>query len=190
MTGRKHSWMGAWWALVAALLLAVPAAGEDKPPLPPAEIAVLDYQAVLREAAAAKDVRSQIEVYRKQYQDEIKQEESKLRAEEAALKQQRAVLSPQAYQERRHAFEQKVIAVQKKVQVRTHALDNAFNDAMDALREVMVPIVTEMTKTKKFNIVLDSSQVMVAVGRLNITDDVIKQLDRKLKTIKVPPPKG
>lgn len=177
-------------AALAAALLASPATAQDNEPLPPAVVAVLDYQHVLRESAAAKDIRRQIEVYRKRYQSEIKQEEEKLRAEEASLKQQRTVLSPQAFEERRNAFEKKVIEVQKKVQLRTRALDTAFNEAIDELQKVMVPIVTEMTRTRKFNIVVDSSQVMIAAERLNITDEVIEQLNRKLKTIKVPAPKG
>ncbi len=187
----KDTWMSLLPALVVALL-ALPAGAQDskETPLPAAVIAVLDYQTVLRESAAAKDIRRQIEVYRKQYQTEIKKEEDKLRAEEASLKQQRTVLSPQAFAERRKSFEKKVIEVQKKVQLRTRALDDAFNAAMDELQNVMVPIVTAMTKAQKFNIVVDSSQVMFASAKLNITEEVIAQLDSQLKTIKVPAPKG
>ncbi|MEQ9641785.1 MAG: OmpH family outer membrane protein [Alphaproteobacteria bacterium] len=191
MHRQQRAWMWLCGMLFAALLVPPASAQDNKEAgLPAAVIAVLDYQTVLREAAAAKDIRRQIEVYRKQYQTEIKAEEGKLRAEEADLKRQRTVLSAEAFAERRRAFEKKVIEVQKKVQVRTRALDGAFNTAMDELREVMVPIVTAMTKAQKFNIVIDSSQVMFASARLNITEEVIEQLDRRIKTVKVPAPKG
>lgn len=180
--------------LAAALLLGVPATAQVKEQsddaLPPAIVAVLDFQLVLRESAAAKDIRRQIEVYRKTYQDEIKKEEDKLRAEEAELKQQRAILSPEAFEQRRQQFERKVIEVQRKVQDRTRALDAAFNDAMDKLQSTLIPIVTELTRTQRFNIVVEKSQVMFAATDLDITKDVIEALDKKLQTIKVPPPKG
>lgn len=185
-----------WWlaGVAAALLLTAPATAQDKEQademLPPAIVAVLDFQLVLRESAAAKDIRRQIEGYRKGYQDEIRKEEEKLRAEEAELKQQRAILSPEAFEERRQRFEQKVMEVQRKVQDRTRALDAAFNEAMDQLQSTLVPIVTDLTRTQRFNIVVEKSQVMFAATDLDITKDVIEALNKKLRTIKVPPPKG
>ena len=182
-------------AAVAVMLLALPAAaqgkkGKDEVVLPPAVVAVLDFQQVLRESAAAQDIRRQIEAYRKSYQDEIKAEEEKLRAEEADLKRQRTVLSPEAFEERRRSFEKKVIEVQREVQERTRALDNAFNDAMELLQSNLVPIVTEMTRAGRFNVVVEKSQVMFAQTDLDITKEVIEKLNERVKTIKVPSPKG
>jgi Skp family chaperone for outer membrane proteins len=180
---------------LAATLLALPALaqggkGNDEVVLPPAVVAVLDFQLVLRESTAARDIREQIEVYRKGYQDEVKKEEEKLRAEEAELKRQRTILSPEAFEDRRRKFEDKVREVQRQVQERTRALDAAFNEAMEQLQATMVPIVTEMTRAGRFNIVVEKSQVMFAQTDLDITAEVIEKLNARLKTIKVPPPKG
>lgn len=180
-------------ALAALLLSTAPGGAQQAKPspdekLPPAVVAVLDYQQVLRDSAAAKDIRRQIEGYRKSYQEEIAKEEETLRAEEAALKQQRAILSPEAFEERRRQFEKRVIEVQRKVQDRTRQLDQAFNQAMGELQAVLVPIVAEMTKSEKFNIVVEKSQVMFAASKLDITKGVIAQLDKRLTSVKVPKP--
>jgi Skp family chaperone for outer membrane proteins len=182
-------------ALAALFLAAAPALAQQQPPppedrIPPAIVAVLDYQQVLRDSAAAKDIRRQIEGYRKTYQAEIAKEEEALRAEEAALKQQRALLSPEAFEDRRRQFERRVIEVQRQVQDRTRQLDQSFNQAMGELQAVLVPIVAEMTKTDRFNIVVEKSQVMFAATKLDITKRVIEQLDQKLTAVKVPKPQG
>ncbi len=156
--------------------------------IPTAVIAVLDSQMVMRDSAAAKDIRRQIEAYRKAYQADIAGEEQALRQEEQDLKGQRAILSPQAFEERRLAFERRVIDVQRRVQDRMRQLDRSFERAMKDVRDALIPIVADLTTKMGVNVVVDKSQIMFATKALDITPQVIERLDQKLPGVEVPQP--
>ena len=158
--------------------------------LPAVSIAVLDYQSVLKDAKAAQAIRQQIDGYRERYQDEIEQEERTLRQEEQELKRQRTLLTPEAFDERRQAFERRVIEVQRLAQDRTRSLDRSMNEAMSMLQATVIEIMEELSRKTGVNLVVDKSAVMVAATALDITDQVIEQLDRRLPTVEVPKPGG
>ena len=156
--------------------------------LPSATVAVLDLQLVIRECAAAKDVRRQLQVYRNKYQQEIATTEAVLRKEERELKGQQALLTPKVFDEKRQDFERKVIQVQRRVQDRSRALDRAFNVAMNQIQKTIVPIVKDLTMKRNFNIVVDRSRVLFAKSSLDITDIVLKTLNERLTSVMVPEP--
>lgn len=156
--------------------------------IPSAVIAVLDSQMVMRESLAAKDIRRQIEGYRKAYQSDIAGEEQALRREEQDLKGQQAILAPEAFEERRLAFERRVIDVQRRVQDRMRQLDRSFERAMKDVRDALIPIVADLTTKMGVNVVVDKSQIMFAAKALDITPQVIQLLDQQLPNVEVPQP--
>ena len=168
-----------------ALSVATPAFAEK---LPKAIVAVLDFQLVMRESAAAKDISRQINSYRQRYRGEIKAQEETLRNEERKLKQQRTVLTPQSFEKKRQEFERRVIAVQRSVQDRTRQLDRALNSALNKVQKAMLPIIAKLTEKEGFNVVVDKSQVLFAKKSLDITKIVIGELNKSLPTVKVPEP--
>lgn len=172
-------------AAVFALSAAMPAYAEK---LPKAIVAVLDFQLVMRESAAAKDIGRQITGYRQRYRKEIKGQEGALRNEERKLKQQRAVLTPQSFEQKRQEFERRVIALQRSVQDRTRQLDRALNKALNKVQKEMLPIIAKLTEQEGFNVVVDKSQVLFAKKSLDITKIIIGELNKSLPTVKVPEP--
>lgn len=171
--------------MLAAGLLAAPAAAAD---LPPAQIAVLDYQAVLRESLAARQVRRQIDEYRKSFQEEMTREEEQLRGEEQELKRLRATLPAAAFDERRRSFERRVQEAQRRAQNEARSLDRVFNQAMSQVRRQMAPIVADLTKQLGFNLVIDKSQILFAARALDISDEVAAALNDKLPLLEVERP--
>lgn len=171
--------------MLLALSAATPAFAEK---LPKAIVAVLDFQLVMRESAAAKDISRQIKVYRQRYRSEIKVQEDALRNEERKLKQQQAILTPQSFEQKRQEFERRVIAVQRGVQDRTRQLDRALNLALNKVQKAMLPIIAKLTDKEGFNVVVDKSQVLFAKKSLDITKTVIGELNKSLPAVKVPEP--
>lgn len=180
--------LGSFVASVASLVDPVAVHGAEK--LPVAVIAVLDNQRVLRESKAGRDIRRQIDAYRKAYQAEIKGEEAKLRETEDELKRQRAVLAPKIFEKRRRDFEARVISLQRRVQDRTRALDRAFDNAMQELRKPLIPLVRDLTRRLGYNLVVDNSQVLMVLKGRDITETVIAHLDKRVASVKVPDPAG
>jgi Skp family chaperone for outer membrane proteins len=153
--------------------------------LPGAVVAVIDYQRVLREAAAAQSIRAQIEARRKAYQEEISREEQRLHEVDKAFAKQRSVLSPEAFAQKRSEFEKEVAEVQRLVQERRRELDRLSAAGLNEVKNALIAIVTSMAEERGFNLVLPSSEVLFFARTLDLTAEVLARLDAKLPDLRL-----
>ena len=167
-------------ALVAAAGTA-PAFAEAKPTV----IAFVDVPRVLKDSAAAKNVRDQLAKQQQTYEAEIKAQEDKLRAEDQDIQKARATLTPEALQKRARDFQTKVEAFRQQFDRRRTQLSFAQDDAMRQLQPVLEKICREVALEVGASVVLDSSRVLVSASSLNITDKVLARLDKQLPTLKL-----
>jgi Skp family chaperone for outer membrane proteins len=153
--------------------------------LPPTVAAVIDYQRILRDAAAARSIRDQIEARRKTYQEEISKEEQRLHEVDKEFAKQRSVLSPDDFAEKRREFEQDVAGVQRKVQERRRELDRLSAAALNEVKEALIAIVTSIADERGFNLVLPSSEVLFFARSLDLTEEVLAKLDARLPEVQL-----
>jgi Skp family chaperone for outer membrane proteins len=153
--------------------------------LPPAVAAVIDYQKILRDAAAARSIREQIETRRKAYQGEISKEEQRLYEADKAFAKQRSLLSPEAFTEKRKAFEEDANEVQRLVQERRRELDRVAEIALNEVKTALIEIVTGMAEERGFNLVLPSSEVLFFARKIDLTEEVLAKLDAMLPDVVV-----
>lgn len=173
-------------ALAAALATAAPADEAQAQKLPPTIAAVIDYQRILRDAAAARSIRGQIEVRRKAYQEEISKEEQRLHEADKEFAKQRSLLTAEAFTEKRREFEQEVAEVQRLVQERRRELDNVAAVALNQVKEALIEVVTSIADERGFNLVLPSSEVLFFARRIDLTEEVLAKLDSRLPDVRVP----
>ena len=191
MVHRKHR-----NGLMVAVLLAVfvgvawPSSTARAQQLPTTIAAVIDYQRILKDAAAAKSIREQIETRRKAYQDEINQEEQRLREADQSFAKQRSLLTPEALAEKRREFEKEVVDVQRLVQERRRALDRASAIALNEVKKALIDIVTGIAEERGFNVVLAASEVLFFASEIDITGEVLAKLDGQLPEVAVPDPEA
>jgi outer membrane protein len=172
---------------LAALVVAGPWQRQDAAAqkLPTTVAAVIDYQRILRDAAAARSIREQIEARRKVYQEEISNEEQRLHEADKEFARQRSVLSPEAFAEKRREFEQDVAEVQRMVQERRRELDRMSAAALNEVKEALIEIVTSIAEERGFNLVLPSSEVLFFSRALDLTEEVLAKLDARLPQVRL-----
>src|SRR5919108_878290 len=153
--------------------------------LPPTVAAVIDYQRILRDAAAARSIRAQIESRRKAYQGEISKEEQRLHEADKAFAKQRSLLTPEAFAEKRQAFEEDVSEVQRLVQQRRRQLDQVAEVAFNEVKTALIEIVTGIAEERGFNLVLPSSEVLFFARKIDLTEEVLAKLDARLPDVVV-----
>ena len=153
--------------------------------LPPTVAAVIDYQRILRDAAAARSIREQIETRRKAYQGEISKEEQRLHEADKEFAKQRSLLTPEAFAEKRQDFEEDVSEVQRLVQQRRRELDRAAEVALNEVKTALIEIVTGIAEERGFNLVLPSSEVLFFARRIDLTEEVLAKLDAMLPDVVV-----
>jgi outer membrane protein len=158
--------------------------------LPTTIAAVIDYQRILKDAAAAKSIREQIATRRQAYQDEINQEEQRLREADQSFAKQRSLLTPEALAEKRRDFEKEVVDVQRLVQERRRALDRASAIALNEVKKALIDIVTGIAEERGFNVVLAASEVLFFASEIDITGEVLAKLDGQLPEVAVPDPEA
>jgi outer membrane protein len=154
--------------------------------LPPAVVAVIDYQRILRDSAAARSIRDQVETRRNAYQEEINKQEQRLHEADKEVAKQRSLLTAEAFAEKRRQYEQEVAQVQKMVQDRRRELDSVSAGALNEVKKALIAVVTGIADERGFNIVLPASDVLFFARKIDLTDEVLAKLDESLPDVRVP----
>lgn len=180
-----------WLAIIVAAIGMVGAADVARAKTnPPAVIATMDSQRILRDAKAAQSIAQQIKRYVDQLQEIVKNEESALKSKQTELRQQAQILAPDALDERRNELQQSYSDAQRMVQERRLAIDRIRQEALEVLKAQILEIIEELQKERTFNIVLDRASYSWATAELDITDDIITRLDKRLPSVTVQRPDG
>ncbi len=158
------------------------------PALAQQNVAVVDTQRIMRDSSATKSIGDQIAKLRTTYQQDITKQENELRTAEQELNRQRTIISPEAFAERRRAFEQRVGNLQRDVENRKRELDKSVQVAMGSVQKELNTIIGALVEERKFTLVLPKSQTIYHSPQMEVTDDVMKRLNSKLPSVKVPPP--
>ena len=156
--------------------------------LPAPIIAIVDMQRILQESSASKSVQKQLEAQRSKFQNEIEKEENSLRQAEQTLSKQRSQLSAQDYSDREQQLRQRFSAVENHVQARRKVLDKSYADAMNAVREALLDVVSGVAHERGANLVIVKQQALWTDQPLDITDEVLKRLDQKMPKLDVATP--
>jgi Skp family chaperone for outer membrane proteins len=153
--------------------------------LPPTVAAVIDYERILRDAAAARSIQAQIETRRQAYQIEISKEEQRLHEADKEFARQRSLLTPEAFAEKRRAFEEDVSEVQRLVQQRRRELDRLAETARNEVDTALTEILTGIVEERGINLVLPSSRVLFYARKIDLTEEVLAKLDARLPDVVV-----
>lgn len=148
-------------------------------------IAVVDVQGVLRNSDPAKEIQSRINERRQAYQRQVTEEEKALRSSEQDLQQERSTLEPEVYQQRLRSFRNRVADVQKSVQERRRALDQAFTMAMNQVRDELVSVIAEIADERGAKVVLFKDHIVIAEKSLDISDEALRRLNERLPSVPV-----
>ncbi len=172
-------------ALVAMFVVGAPA-DVDAQATPPARVAILEFQRIMLESAAATDIKVQVDQRRRFYQKEITKKEQELRAAEQELSRQATILAPEALEQKRREFEARFAEVQAGMQTLKRELDQAHAYGMKEVQRTLTVIIAELAKERGFNLVLPQGRIVFADKALNITDETLRRLNSQLPSVKVP----
>jgi Skp family chaperone for outer membrane proteins len=166
---------------------AAPAAAATAVPAP--VIAVVDIEQILQETAAAKSVRSQATKYEQSFQGEFAKEEATLKSTQQDLENQRKTMAQDVFAEKARAFEESFGAFQRKNAMRHRAFDVSMNAAMGKVQQAMLNATQHVATARGVTVVLPRSQVMLFDEKMNITKEIIAEMDKVVSYVDFPAPK-
>ena len=156
-------------------------------------IAVIRMDAIQTTAAALKDLRSQKEAYESKLRDELGKKQKELEEEKAEIEKSQDVLSREALQRRVVDYQNKVTKLQRELTERAQSVEMSFQKALNEIQEKHLdPVIEGIIAKKQLSLVIDGRMARTGadVENLDITDEVIKALDKKVSKVKMDAPKG
>jgi len=175
--------------LVCAILSLHPAQAAPPPKLSAPIIAIVDVQRIMQESLAAQSTKKQLEAQRAKFQNEIEGEENGLRQSEKDLAKERTTLPAQTYADHEQQLRMRFSAVENHVQSRRKALDLAYTDSINHVRNALLAVVDKVAHERSANVVIIKQQTLWVDPTLDITDEVLKRLDKSLPTVDIVMPK-
>lgn len=164
---------------------ATSAPGATKPGgLPDPIFLVLDKQAVIRFSKAGQDIARQMQPFVQKTQESLSGQRAALERQAAQLQADTSI-SAADREKRVAALDAKQQALQAEAQRRQQQLTDAISRANGELSKAMAEIVPAIVKQRGANIVLDRAALPQADPAMDITPEVIKQLDARLTSVKV-----
>lgn len=150
-----------------------------------AKIAIVDVESILERSEALSDIKKSINSISEKIQQKLSEEEIKLKKLETRLIEKRGKIKKEEFENLMMDFNKQVSQTQNKMQKQKSALERAHTVAVDEVQKNIVAVISDLSKKYRFNIALPSSQVIFVTNHLNITHEVISNLNERLKTVQV-----
>jgi Skp family chaperone for outer membrane proteins len=155
--------------------------------------AIVRMDAIQMESKALTDLRKQRESYETKLRDELTSRQKALEKEKTEIEKSQDVLSREALQKRVAEYQQKVAGLQQDLTTRAQAIDASFQKALARIQaEDLDPIVDGIIEKKNLSVVIDGrfARTSGSVNNLDITEDIVKALDKRVPSAKMEKPKG
>ena len=156
-------------------------------------IAVIRMDTVQADAAALKDLRAQKESYEKKLRDELTAEQKTLEKEKTEIEKSQGVLSQEALQHRVVDYQTRVAKLQRNLTERAQSIEESYQRALaDLQTKHLDPVIEGIIAKKNLSLVIDGrfARTGANVANLDITDEVVKALNKKVSSSKMATPKG
>ncbi len=145
----------------------------------------IDFKLILNSSIAGKKAQDGL---KKKLQDGIaslEKKEKSIQEDEKKLIQQKKIISAEEYKKKITELRKKVSDLQKE---RATLLNNVSKQRAKAKSELLKnlnPIIHDYMKQKKIRMVINKKDLISADENLDITNDIMQILNKKLKTIKL-----
>jgi outer membrane protein len=143
----------------------------------------IDFKFVLNESSAGKKAQNELKSLLDKGIQNIKKKEQNLQEEEKRIISQKKVLKPEEYKKKVSELRSNVSKLQKERKNLIDKTSGLRNKARNELLKDLNPIIKEYMVEKQIRMVIDKKSLLLADDKLDITKDIIKRLDQKIKSI-------
>lgn len=156
-------------------------------------VAVIRMDAIQTQAVALKDLTEQRMKYEAELRKELESRQSELEEEKAEIEKSQDVLSRDALQRRIVDYQNRVSELQRDLTERAQSVEISFQKALnDVQTKHLDPVIEGIIAKKNLSLVIDGRFARIGANaeNLDITDEVISALDKKVSSVKMEKPQG
>jgi|TARA_A100001011_G_scaffold316298_1_gene335218 outer membrane protein len=152
---------------------------------PNTSIGVIDINKILSDADAAIIAAKQIEEIAIEIENEIKKSDEEIIKEQNLLIESQSIMAPEAFESKRNEYESKVQKYNNERQSKLMKIDELIAVSRNDVLSAMKPILEEISNEKGITIILEKTSIMLSAEKMDITDEVLKKLNKSLPTVEV-----
>ena len=149
------------------------------------KIAYLDMKFVLNNSKAGKGAQDFLQKSFKENQKKFADEEDALKKEENDLLAQKTILTKEEYQKKSDNLRKKVIDYQSQRRLSLEKITTQRAEARQKLLETLDPILKTYTEENNISLVIDKKDILVGNTDLDITNIIVKKLNKKLPSLSI-----
>ena len=156
-------------------------------------IAVIRMDAIQNDAAVLKDLAAQRAKYEETLRKELETRQKELEAEKEEIEKSQDVLSRDALQRRIVDYQNRVTELQRDLTERAQSVEIAFQKALNEVQtKHLDPVIEGIIAKKNLAMVIDGRFARIGANatNLDITNEVIAALDKKVSKVTMDTPQG
>tara|TARA_A100001011_G_scaffold349642_1_gene388391 strand:+ start:299 stop:823 length:525 start_codon:yes stop_codon:yes gene_type:complete len=145
----------------------------------------IDFKYILNESKAGKEAQIFLKKKLNNGIKKLQEKEKAIQESEKKIIQQKKIINAEEYKKKVQELRNKVSALQKE---RNSLLDSVAKQRSKARAELLKslnPIMKEYMKEKNIRMIVSKSSILLADENLDITNEIISILNKKLKSIKL-----
>ena len=145
----------------------------------------LDFKFILNNSTAGKKAQDSLKKRLDNGIKSLNSKEKSIQEEERKIIQQKKIITQEEYVKKVNGLRQKVSSLQKE---RNKLLESVAKDRRKAKNELLKnlnPIIEAYMQEKKIRLVIDKKNIILADEKLDITKEIIKNLNTKIQSIKL-----
>lgn len=155
-------------------------------------IAVISMDKIQMDAAALKDLHKQRANYEEKLKSKLEKEQKYIEKEKADIEKSQDVLSQEALQRRVVDYQRRVASLQRELAEKAQAIEVSYQDALNTIQKKHLdPVIQGIIAKKNLSLVIDGRMARIGeAANLDITDEVVNALNKKVSSVKMATPKG
>ena len=169
-------------AIVALAVLCAPSLASAE-----SVILVFDLDRAIALSKAGKSMAKQLETQASKVRSDTEKAAQKLQEEASKLREQQKLMAPEALKGKVEELQLKDLELRQSVNEKTQAIQAGGQRAAQQVIKIAEQQLSDISKERKANIVLRRQAVFFAGPTTDVTNELVKRLDKKLKSVKVTP---
>lgn len=144
------------------------------------KIAIVDMQRVVQGSAAGKKAKATLEDEFNKKKKELEKKEAELKKLNDDIEKKKAVMSEDALQKRHAEFQGEMMKYRELVNKSQGDIQKRQGELSAPILEKISKILDRLMKEKSYDLILENNPgILKATAALNITDDVLKELQKE-----------
>lgn len=148
-------------------------------------VAVVDTREILNLSTAVKEVNRVIEQERNGFQDAFKAKEQKLVERSRELVAQKSVLDPVVFAQRKADIDKESAIARRQAKQLKQELNGLYAQSLAIVKAKMQEIVQKIASERRLDLLLDRRSVVFFRPDLEITDQVVLELNEQIPFVVV-----